>query len=100
MKEVSRATIGRIPRYLQYLKNAPAHTATISATTLAHALGLGSCWIHRAKEEFEQPEFRHLLADLGVEGEYEGIGHCVLGYPAGSAAPAAPRKDGRVFWVE
>jgi nitroreductase len=86
-------------------KNCSTHVYDGSGTlcnmlNAAHALGLGSCWIHRAKEEFEQPEFRHLLADLGVEGEYEGIGHCVLGYPAGSAAPAAPRKDGRVFWVE
>lgn len=47
MKEVSRATIGRIPRYLQYLKNAPAHTATISATTLAHALGLGEVQVRK-----------------------------------------------------
>ena len=66
----------------------------------AHALGLGSCWIHRAKEEFETEEYRQLLRELGIQGEYEGIGHCVVGYIEGEAPKAAPRKDGRVFYVE
>lgn len=65
----------------------------------AESLGLGSCWIHRAKEEFEQPEFKQVLADLGVGGEYEGIGHLVLGY-TDRPTPAKPRNDGRVFWAE
>lgn len=63
----------------------------------AHTLGLGSCWIHRAKEEFELPEFKQMLADLGLEGEWEGIGHCALGYSDGGEAAPKPRKDGRVF---
>lgn len=66
----------------------------------AHALGLGSIWIHRAKEEFERPEYKQLLKDLGVEGEWEGIGHCVVGYIDGEAPQPAPRRDGRVFWAE
>ena len=66
----------------------------------AHSLGLGSIWIHRAKEEFEQEEWKKLLKDIGVEGEWEGIGHCAVGYIDGEAPQAAPRKDGRVFWVE
>ena len=66
----------------------------------AHALGLGSIWIHRAKEEFEQPEWKQLLAELGIGGEWEGIGHCAVGYVSGELPKAAPRKDGRVFWVE
>ena len=45
----------------------------------AHALGLGSIWINRAKQEFERPEYKKLLKDLGVEGEWEGIGHCAVG---------------------
>lgn len=59
----------------------------------AHALGLGSCWIHRAKEEFERPEGKALLEKLGIEGDYEGIGHCVLGYVEGELPDAKPRKD-------
>lgn len=66
----------------------------------AHSLGLGSIWIHRAKEEFEMPEFQKLLKDLGIEGEWEGIGHCAVGYVDGDIPKAAPRKENRVFWVE
>ena len=66
----------------------------------AHALGLGSIWVHRAKEEFEKPEYQQLLADLGIEGDWEGIGHCVVGHIDGEAPAAAPRKANRAFWVE
>ena len=66
----------------------------------AHSLGLGSIWIHRAKEEFEQDEWKKLLADLGVTGEWEGIGHCAIGYIDGQMPQPAPRKDGRVRWIE
>ena len=66
----------------------------------AHSLGLGSIWIHRAKEEFERPEYQQLLKKLGVEGEWEGIGHCAVGYIDGEAPKAAKRKDNRVFWIE
>ncbi|MBR3641214.1 MAG: nitroreductase [Oscillibacter sp.] len=65
----------------------------------AHALGQGSCWIHRAREEFEMPEYQKLLRDLGVEGEWEGIGHCLLGYPD-SEGVWLERKAGRVFYVK
>ena len=46
----------------------------------AHALGVSSCWIHRAKEEFDSEEDKAILKSLGIEGDYEGIGHCILGY--------------------
>ncbi len=65
----------------------------------AHALGLGSCWIHRAKEEFATPYGKELLNSLGIEGEWEGIGHCVLGYADGALPEAKPRKDGWVHYV-
>ena len=66
----------------------------------AHAEGLGGIWIHRAKQEFEEEEWKQLLKDLGVEGEYEGIGHCAIGYIDGEIPEAAPRKENRVYWVE
>ena len=66
----------------------------------AHSLGLGSIWIHRAKEEFELPEYKQLLKEFGVEGEWEGIGHCAVGYIEGDMPKAAKRKDGRVYWAE
>ena len=65
----------------------------------AHAVGVGSCWIHRAKEEFESEEGKALLAKWGIEGDYEGIGHCILGYPEGPAPEPKPRKEGYVVRV-
>ena len=65
----------------------------------AYSLGLGSIWIHRAKEEFETDEYKALLRSLGIEGEWEGIGHCALGYPAADTPVPAPRKDGRVYYI-
>ena len=65
----------------------------------AHALGVSSCWIHRAKEEFESEEGKALLKKWGIEGDYEGIGHCILGYAAAPAAAPAPRKDNYVVKV-
>lgn len=65
----------------------------------AYALGIGSCWIHRAKEVFDSEEGKALLKELGVEGDYEGIGHCILGFPDGPCRPAAPRKENYVYRV-
>lgn len=66
----------------------------------AHALGIGSCWIHRAKEEFESEEGKELLKSLGIEGDYEGIGHCILGYVDGEYPKAPERKENWVYYVE
>ena len=65
----------------------------------AHALGIGSCWIHRAKEEFDSEEGKEILRDLGISGDLEGIGHCILGYEASPCRPAAPRKENYVYRV-
>ena len=65
-----------------------------------HACGLASCWIHRAREVFASDEGRALLHELGIEGNYVGIDHCVVGYPKGPLPPAAPRKADYVRWVE
>ena len=59
----------------------------------AHALGVASCWLHRAKEEFDSEEGKAILRSLGIEGDYEGIGHCILGYAAEPEKPAVPRKE-------
>ena len=76
----------------------------------AWAMGLGSCWIHRAKEEscwihrakeeLERPFGKELLSSLGIEGEYIGIGHVALGYIEGEPPAPKPRNEGRVFWVK
>lgn len=66
----------------------------------AHELGIASCWIHRAKEEFESPEGKEILAELGITGDYEGIGHCILGYADCEEPEAAPRKENYVIFAE
>lgn len=64
----------------------------------AHSLGLGSCWIHRAKETFEMPKWKAYLDTLGIVSEaYEGIGNCIIGYPAQNPAPK-PRKENYVYY--
>lgn len=65
----------------------------------AESLGLGSIWIHRAKEEFEGDFGKQMLKDLGINGDYEGIGHCALGYKAEPCKAAAPRKDNYVYYI-
>lgn len=67
----------------------------------ARSLGLGACWIHRAKEVFSGEEGKAILAELGIEGEYEGIGHCIIGYPApGSEHADLPRNPETIVWAK
>ncbi len=63
----------------------------------AESLSVASIWIHRAKEEFESEFGKSILKRLGIEDEYEGIGHCALGYAAESAKDPAPRKENYVY---
>lgn len=65
----------------------------------AESLGLGSIWIHRAKEEFDADFGKEILRSLGIEGNYEGIGHCALGYKAEASKVPAPRKDNYVYYI-
>lgn len=66
----------------------------------AHALGLGTCWIHRAKEVFDSEEGKALLKEWGIEGDYEGIGNCIIGYPAQENPQPKPRKENYVYYIE
>ena len=63
----------------------------------AHEIGLGSCWIHRARQMFESEEGKALMAEWGVPAHYVGIGNCILGYADGELNPAAPRREGRII---
>ncbi len=65
----------------------------------AHELGVASCWIHRAKEVFETEEGKQILKDLGVEGNYEGVGNCILGYADCEMPAARPRKENYVYFI-
>ncbi len=66
----------------------------------AYSLGLGSCWIHRAKEEFETKEGKALLKEWGIDENYVGIGHCLLGYPDGNLHPPVKRKENYIRFVK
>ena len=66
----------------------------------AHSLNIGSCWIHRAKQEFESEEGKEILKSLGINGNYEGIGHCVLGYIDGNYPSVPARKANRVYYID
>ena len=86
-------------------KSAPTHVYDGSLVMenlmlAAHDLGIGSCWIHRAKEVFEKEEGKEILKSLGIEGDYEGIGNCILGYADVEEPQAKPRKDNFVYWVK
>ena len=84
-------------------KDAPTHVYDGSLVLgnmmlAAHSLGL-SCWIHRAKEEFESAEGKEILKELGIEGDYEGIGHLALGYADGEPS-SHPINKNRFFFAE
>ena len=85
-------------------KNHPTHLydgALVMGNLMnaAHALGVDSCWIHRAREVFASEEGKALKAEWGVPESYVGIGHCVLGYRSGEYPKAKARKDGFVIRV-
>ena len=65
----------------------------------AHALGLGSCWIHRAKQVFDSPEGKELLRAWGLPEHLRGVGNCILGFPACDHPTPAPRKEGRIVKI-
>ncbi len=66
--------------------------------TAAASMDIGSCWIHRAKEVFETEEGKRILKELGIVGEYEGIGNCILGYTKGKYPEASPRKQNYIYY--
>ena len=64
----------------------------------SQSLGVANIWIHRAKEEFNSEEGKAILKELGIEGDYEGIGHCAIGYPASELPEAPPRKENFIYY--
>lgn len=65
----------------------------------ADSMGLGCCWIHRARETFELPEWKEFLKSLGISGEYEGIGNLIVGYPDIEKPEPRGRIEGRTYFV-
>ena len=95
------------PYFLLVIADKSLPTATYDGSLVmgnlmlaADALGLGSIWIHRAKEEMESDFGKKFLADLGIEGEWEGVGHCAIGYVDGDYPNTPKIKENRVYYVE
>ena len=65
----------------------------------AHAIGVGSCWIHRARQTFDDPEGREILRRAGIPDNYIGIGNCVIGHPEIVRKEPAAIHEGRVFRI-
>ena len=114
LMKANRAILGRdegdpfygAPVVMIVLRNKEVNTSIYDGSLVmenlmlaAHSLGLGSIWIHRAKEEFETEEYKDLLKRLGIEGDWEGVGHCAVGYADGEMPPAPARKPNRVYWI-
>ncbi len=66
----------------------------------AHSIGLGGCWIHRAREMFDSEEGRSLMREWGVDEKYIGVGNCILGYREGDMPAVRPRKEGYVINID
>lgn len=95
------------PQVLVVLAEKKAHTYVYDGSLVlgnmmlaAEELGISSCWIHRAKETFETAEGKQILADAGIEGDYEGIGNLIIGYDDGGKRKKAERKKNYVTWIE
>ena len=66
----------------------------------AYSIGVDSCWIHRAKEVFESEAGKALLKEWGIEGDYVGVGNCILGYRDGELPKAKPRNENYIYIVK
>ncbi len=65
----------------------------------AEALGLGSCWINRAKDMFAAEEGKAMLREWGVEEECIGVGFCIVGYKD-EQPEIKPRKENYIYRVK
>lgn len=95
------------PVVLVVLSRKSAHTYIYDGSLVlgnmmlaASSLGLGSCWVHRAKEVFDTPRWREFLISLGITEEVEGIGNLILGYADTTLPADKPRAPGRVYYAD
>ena len=63
--------------------------------------GLGTCWIHRAKAEFESKEVQSLFASKGLDiADYVGVDHIALGYSLAPTPAEKALRPGRVHYID
>lgn len=82
---IPKATLGRLPQYLEYLKSLPETRCTISATAIAKALSLGDVQVRKdlaAVSGAGKPkigyETNHLITDIERHLGYERLTNAVL----------------------
>ena len=86
---------GKMPTFVE--DGASVITTLVNA---AHAVGVGSCWIHRAREEFSSEKGKALLKEWGIPEKYKGVGHVALGYPDMDLPKPRPRKEDFIHYVD
>ena len=86
---------GKMPTFVE--DGASVITTLVNA---AHAVGVWSCWIHRAREEFSSEKGKALLKEWGIPEKYEGVGHVALGYPDMDLPKPRPRKEDFIHYVD
>ena len=65
----------------------------------AHALGLGTIWIHREREIFDSESGKDLLWEWKLPEILRGIGAIALGYPAQEAGKPSARKQNYIVRI-
>ena len=82
---ISKATLGRLPQYLEYLRSLPETRRTISATVIARALSLGDVQVRKdlaAVSGAGKPKIGYetdkLIADVESHLGYESLTSAVL----------------------
>ena len=90
--EAQRRQLAEMNARVMGVTSNPYYDAPTYVLVAAHALGLGSCWIHREREMFATPEGKELMKSWGLPDGLIGIGALALGYPEGEPAQPKPRK--------
>lgn len=71
--DVSRAALGRIPVYLKFIESLPQDVETVSATTIAKALGFGEVQVRKDLGAIcgsGKPRIGYTVSDLKASLEY------------------------------
>lgn len=78
----------------EFLGVLDAASVTTNMLNAAYAIGLGSCWIHRAKEIFELDEGKALLHKWGINEPVKGVASIAIGYSDMPSPTPKPRREG------
>lgn len=92
--DVSRAALGRIPVYLKFIESLPQDVETVSATTIAKALGFGEVQVRKDLGAIcgsGKPRIGYTVSDLKASLE------CLIGSRNGKTVIVGAGKLGRAL---